>query len=291
MIRRVRIATIQFDHRPITGFDQFAAQVLNYVRLAEDARANLVVFPEFLTAPLAMLDPDWRRWTGPYQELFSALARSTRMTILAGTHLTGRNDLLYNTAYLFLPGGEVFTQDKLHMTPFEVDPLCLGRGDGLTVVDTPVGRVGILVCFDVEFPQPAQVLAEAGVQILLVPSATDDLQGFWRVRHCCHARAVENQVYVVHSALVGGLPSVRYFEHSYGRSALITPCDIPFPPGGIAAEGEYNQGLCVVGEVDLELLDSVRRTGSVLPLTQRRPEAYHVAVPEKRILRVSESAR
>lgn len=288
MNKRVRIATIQFDHRPINGFDQFAAQVLHYVRLAEDAGSHLVVFPEYVTGPLVMLDPDWRRWTGPYQELFSGMARSTRMTILAGTHLTDRAGTLYNTAHLFLPSGQCHTQEKLHMTPCEVDPWCLGRGEGLTVVDTPAGRLGILVCFDVEFPEAAQMVAEAGADIILVPSATDDRQGFWRVRHCCHARAVENQVYVVHSALVGGLPAVRYFEQFYGRSSIITPCDIPFPPGGVAVEGEWNHGLCVVGEVDLELLAQVHRSGSVLPRAERRQAAYRLNVAEKQLQKLSD---
>jgi predicted amidohydrolase len=273
---RVRIATIQFDHRPIGSFDQFAGQVSHYLQLAEDWDCHLAVFPEYLTGPLGALDPDWNRWTEPYKELFSGLAKSTKMTILAGTHLTARGDSLYNTAHLFLPSGELYTQDKLHLTPIEVDPWKLGRGDGLAVFDTPVGRVAILVCFDVEFPEAAQVVAEAGADILLCPSATDDRQGFWRVRHCCHARAVENQVYVVHSALVGGLPEVRYLEQSYGRSGIITPCDVVFPPDGVAVQGEWNQGLCVVGEVDLGLLQRVRASGSVLPRRERRPEAYRL---------------
>ncbi|HYG57345.1 MAG TPA: carbon-nitrogen hydrolase family protein [Symbiobacteriaceae bacterium] len=285
MGKRVRIAAVQFDHRPVTGFDQFAAQVLNFVRLAEDDKCQLMAFPEYLTAPLVALDPDWSRWTGPYQELFSSLARSTRMTILAGTHLTERENQLYNTAHLFLPSGEVFTQEKVHMTPGEGDMFMLERGQGLKVVDTPVGRVAVLVCFDVEFPDAARVVCEAGADILLVPSATGDRAGFWRVRHCCHARAVENQVYVVHSALVGGLPSVRLMEQHWGKSAIITPCDIGFPMQGLAAEGEWNQGLCVVGEVDLGLLDEVRRAGSVLPRAERRPEAYRILVPERSVVK------
>lgn len=280
MHKRVRIATVQFDHRPVTGFDQFAAQVLNFVRLAEDDRAQLMVFPEYLTAPLAALDPDMTRWTGPYQELFAALARSTKMTILAGTHTTEREGKLYNAAHLFLPSGEVFVQEKIHMTPGEAEIWGLDRGEGLVVVDTPVGRVGIAICFDVEFPDTALKVAEAGADILLVPSATGDRAGFWRVRHCCHARAVENQMYVVHSALVGGLPPVRYMEQHWGKSAIMAPCDVPFPPAGLVAEGEWNQGLCVVGEVDLALLDQVRREGSVLPRLERRPEAYRILVSE-----------
>lgn len=285
MSKRVRIASIQFDHRPVAGFDQFAAQVFNYVRLAEDDRCQLVVFPEYLTAPLVALDPDWNRWTGAYRELFSSLAHSTKMTILAGTHLTDRGGKLYNTAHLFLPSGELHTQEKLHMTPGEVEMWGLERGDGLTVVDTPVGRVGIAICFDVEFPDVARVLAEAGVDLLLVPSATADRAGYWRVRYCSQARAVENQVYVVHSALVGGLPAVRYLEQSWGKSGILTPCDIPFAPGGIAAEGEWNQGLCVTADVDLALLEEVRRQGSVLPRLERRPEAYRVLVPGRSVLK------
>jgi len=272
----VRVAAVQFNHHPITGFDQFAAQVQNHVRLAEDAGCDLMVFPEYVTGPLAMLDPDWRRWTEPYKELFQGLARSSKMTILAGSHISEDGDSLRNRAYLFLPAGEIHTQDKIHLTPYEVEPYGLMRGDDLTVVDTPVGRVAILICFDVEFPDCAKLVVEAGADILLVPSATDDRQGFWRVRHCCHARAVENQVYVVHSALVGGLPDVRYFEQSYGRSGIITPCDVPFPPGGIAAQGEWNHGSTVIGEVDLELLERVRKSGSVLPRKESRPEGYRL---------------
>jgi predicted amidohydrolase len=283
--KRVRIASVQFDHRPVTGFDQFAAQVLHYVRLAEDDHCQLMVFPEYLTAPLFGLEQDWNRWTGPYMELFATLARSTNMTMLAGTHMTERGAKLYNTAHLFLPSGEVYTQEKIHMTPGEAEMWGLERGEGLTVVDTPVGRVGMLVCFDSEFPECASVLAEAGADLLLVPSATSDRAGFWRVRHCCQARAVENQVYVVHSALVGGLPNVRWMEAHWGTAAILTPCDVPFPPRGVAAEGEWNQGLCVVGEVDLELLYRVRREGSVLPRLERRPEAYRVLVPEKVVQR------
>lgn len=286
MSKVVRIAAVQFDHRPVTRFDQFVAQVLTYARFAEDSHAHLLVFPEYLTAPLTMLDPDWNRWTGPYQELFNGLARSTKMTILAGTHLAERGGVLYNTAHLFLPNGEMYTQEKLHLTPCEVDPWCLGRGEGLTVVDTPVGRVGINICFDVEFPGAAQTVADAGADILLVPSATDDRQGYWRVRHSCHARAIENQIFVVHSALVGGLPNVRYLEQSYGRSGIITPCDLPFPPAGVAAEGEWNQGLCVVADVDLAALQRVRQSGSVLPRAQRRPEAYRVLVESKGLRKV-----
>ena len=121
----------------------------------------------------------------------------------------------------------------------------------------------------------AWLAAEAGADLILVPSATDDKQGFWRVRYSCHARAIENQVYVVHAALVGSLP-VRFLEQSVGRSGIITPCDLPFPPGGVLADGDWNQGMAVIGEVDLGLLEAVRTGGCVMPRQERRPEAYFI---------------
>jgi predicted amidohydrolase len=276
MQKRVRICAVQYDQQPVSSFEQFADQINQYVAYAVDDKCDLIVFPEFVTMALFAVDPNPNRWTELYRSLGRDLARSSNMLILGGTHVTEREGTRYNTAHLFFPDGQMYTQEKLHLTPCEVEPWRFGRGDDIKVIDTPVGRIAILVCFDSEFPEAALAAAEAGADILLVPAATADRQGFWRVRHCCHARAVENQVYVVHSALVGRLPQVRYMEQYFGTSAIITPCDVPFPPRGVAAEGEWNQGLCVVGEVDLDLLQEVRESGSVLPRMQRRPEAYRV---------------
>lgn len=286
---RVRVSSVQFQLRPITSFDDFAQQVRWAVQVAKDAKAQLLCFPEYLTGALAALthaqrragvqrsaeassDPlgAWGVWTEPYIELFQRLAKTSGMYIVGGTHLVRKEGVWYNTAHLFTPTGEVHTQSKLHLTPYEMDPWTLATGDTIKVFDTPIGRLAILVCFDVEFPEAARTAVDAGAQILLCPSATDDRAGFWRVRHCCMARAVENQVYVVHSALVGNLPTLPGLEQSYGRSAIISPCDIPFPPDGIVAEGEWNQELVITGDVDLQLLDDVRSQDSVTPALCRR---------------------
>lgn len=217
----------------------------------------------------------WADWTEAYLELFAETARGSGLYILGGTHLVTDGAAWYNQAHLFDPAGNVYTQRKLHLTPYEAAPWRLTAGDDLTVFDTPIGRLAVLVCFDIEFPEAARAAADAGAQILLCPSATDDRAGFWRVRYCAMARAVENQVYVVHAALVGNLPTVAGLEQSYGRSAVIAPCDLPFPPDGIVVQGEWNQPLVVTGDVDLELLDAVRTGGSVTPHRYRRP-AYPV---------------
>lgn len=275
---RVRISAVQFEHRPLRGFDDFAGQVRRDVGLAADLGSRLVCFPEYMTGSLLTIPgaetegpAAWDRWTEPYLELFSGLARSTGMYILGGTHLVRDGDRLYNTAHLFDPRGGVATQRKLHLTPCEVNPWALGTGDSLRVWETEIGRLAVLICYDVEFPEAVRAAADAGADIVLCPSATDDRAGFWRVRYCCHARAVENQIYVVHSALVGGLPGVRYLEQSYGRSGILSPCDVPFARDGVVCDGEWNQSLVVTGEVDLGLLAQVREAGSVTPRLSRHP--------------------
>lgn len=289
---RVRISSVQFHQRPVTSFADFAQQIRWAVQIAKDAGAQLLCFPEYVTGPLAGLSHTERRsgtgniersnvplhswgvWTEAYIELFRGLAQRSRMYIVGGTHLVHEDNVWYNTAHLFAPSGDIYTQRKLHLTPYESAPWALGAGENISVFDTPIGRLAILVCFDVEFPEAARVAVDAGAQILICPSATDDRAGFWRVRHCCMARAVENQVYVVHSALVGNLPTLPGLEQSYGRSAIISPCDIPFPPDGIVAQGEWNQELVITGDVDFGLLDDVRSQGSVTPALCRRA-SYH----------------
>ncbi|BDG61211.1 carbon-nitrogen hydrolase family protein [Caldinitratiruptor microaerophilus] len=280
---RVRIAAVQFAHRPLNDFEEFARQVRTDVTLARDYDSQLVVFPEYLTGALLTIPGSgegmaaWHRWTGPYVDLFSSLARETGTWILAGTHLTPQGERTTNTAHLFDPAGGVHTQSKLHLTPCEVDPWELAAGEAVHVFDTPLGRLAVLVCYDIEFPEAARAAAEAGADILLCPAATDDRSGYWRVRYSCHARAVENQVFVVLAPLVGGA-HVRFLEQGYGRAAILSPCDVPFPRDGVVAEGEWNQHLVVIGDVDLGLLAEIRERGSVTPRLSRRPEYRCVPV-------------
>ena len=283
MSMRVTVSAVQFGHRPLSSFEEFAAQVEGHVALAKDFGSQLICFPEYMTAALLSIDGDdaldlerWDRWTGPYVQLMQELSRRFGLFILGGTHLAREGERHYNTAYLFGPTGEVVTQRKLHLTPCEIDPWRLATDDVVRVIETPIGKLAILVCFDIEFPEAVRAAVDGGADIILCPSATDDRAGFYRVRYCALARAVENQVYVVHSALVGRLPRVRFFEQSYGRSAVISPCDVPFARDGIVAEGEWNQDLVVTGVIDLERLQEVRTAGSVTPRLVRRA-SYPVA--------------
>jgi len=281
--RRVRIAAVQYLLRPIASFDDFAHQVEFFVRSAKDYKAHFLLFPEFFTMQLlsyikepapALAVRRLARMAPEYEALFTRLAQETGIYIIGGTHPIFQRGKVFNAAHLFTPNGQVFRQKKVHLTPTESGPYQLSRGHGLYLYHTDFGNIAILVCYDVEFPEVARVMAEAGAEILFVPSCTDGREGFCRVRYCAQARAIENQVYVAMTGTVGNLPLVPYMNTNYGQAAILTPSDYFFARDGIAAEGTINQEQMIVADVDLDLLDEQRVNGSVIPLQDLIKDAY-----------------
>jgi predicted amidohydrolase/GNAT superfamily N-acetyltransferase len=281
--RRVRIAAMQYLLRPIRSFEEFATQVEFFVRSAHEYGSHFVLFPEYFTmqllsylrepAParavrrLAEVAPD-------YEALFRRLAVDNRLYIIAGTHPIIQEGQLFNAAHLFTPNGRVFRQKKVHLTATEKVAYQMSRGHGFYLYDTDFGKIAILVCYDVEFPEAARVLAESGARIIFVPSCTDERQGYCRVRYCAQARASENQIYVATAGTVGNLPDVPHMATHYGQAAILTPSDYFFARDGIAAEGTVNQEQMVISDVDLELLEEQRINGTVLPLNDLIKDAY-----------------
>jgi predicted amidohydrolase/GNAT superfamily N-acetyltransferase len=281
--RRVRIAAVQYLLRPIASFEDFARQVEFFVHTARDYKANFILFPEFFTMQLlsyinepapALAVRRLARLAPAYEALFMRLAKETGIYIIGGTHPVIQRGKVFNAAHLFTPNGQVFRQKKVHLTPTESGPYQLSRGHGLYVYHTDFGNIAILICYDVEFPEVARVMAEAGAEILFVPSCTDSREGFCRVRYCSQARAIENQVYVAVAGTVGNLPLVPYMAANYGQAAILTPSDYSFARDGIAAEGTINQEQMIVADVDLDLLDEQRVNGSVIPLQDLIKDAY-----------------
>jgi predicted amidohydrolase/GNAT superfamily N-acetyltransferase len=280
---RVRIAAFQYLLRPIHCFEDFATQVEFFVRSAQEYRCQFALFPEYFSMQLLsyLREPAPARavrrlaqLTSEYETLFKRLAKESGLYIIAGTHPVIQQGELFNAAHLFTPNGLVFRQKKVHLTQTEKGPYQMSRGHGFYVYHTDYGRVAILVCYDVEFPEAARVLAEAGAQIIFVPSCTDERQGFCRVRYCAQARASENQIYVAMAGTVGNLPEVPCMATHYGQSAILTPSDYFFARDGIAAEGTVNQEQMVIADVDLHLLEEQRINGTVLPLNDLIRDAY-----------------
>lgn len=283
---KVRIAAVQYLLRSINDWDGFENQVRFVMKAAGDYRPNFVMLPEIFTSQLLsyMDTTDLRaavrslhEYTPRYVALMQELARRWAVYLIGGSHPTLRNGELYNTAYLFTPEGDVYEQDKLHRTRWEREKWDTSAGSELKVFRTRYGVIGILICYDVEFPELARRMCEAEVDILMVPSSTDDRQGFWRVRYCCHARAIENQVYVAMTSTVGNLPVEGLGLH-YGQASIITPSDFPFARDGIAAEGVVNMEQIVIADVDLAALAGNRINGTTIPLYDKRTELYGNAV-------------
>lgn len=280
---RVRIAAIQYELRTISRFEDFANKVAFFARSAHEYRCQFLLFPEYFTMPLlsylqeaapgravrrlAQLAPD-------FEALFRRLATENGLYIIAGTHPVIQEGRLFNAAHLFTPHGRVFRQKKVHLTPTERGPYQMDRGHGFYVYHTDYADIAILVCYDVEFPEAARAVAEAGAEILFVPSCTDDRQGYCRVRYCAQSRAIENQIYVALTGTIGNLAEVPHMSTNYGQAAILTPSDYHFARDGVAAEGTLNQEQMIVSDVDLALLHEQRIHGSVIPLNDLIKDAY-----------------
>ncbi|PLR68705.1 carbon-nitrogen hydrolase family protein [Bacillus sp. UMB0893] len=280
---QLRVSAVQYDLHTINSFGEFADQVEHYMKTAEEFGSDFVLFPEFFTTQLmsigdaegnALTINDLPDFTDQYRELFMNLAKKTGMHIIGGTHVIKREDRLYNVAHLFYPDGRVAEQAKLHITPTEVYEWNMTPGDDLEVFETEKGTIAMLTCYDIEFPEIVRIAKAKGADVIFCPSCTDDRHGFHRVRYTSHARAIENQVYVVTTGTVGSLPTVDFMRGNFGQAAVITPNDVPFPPKGLAAEGEINQPMIVTADLDLELLYKVRASGSVTTWRDRRTDLY-----------------
>jgi predicted amidohydrolase len=286
---RIRVASLQYFIRPVQSFEQFRDQVGGLVETAADYKCHLLVFPEYFTVQLLTLGDvkrpiseqirDLAKQAPRFIEMMSGLARRSKLYIAAGSipALGDGDEPVYNQCFFFGPQGDYGMQGKLHVTRFESEDWRVSPHSSLKVFETNFGKVAVAICYDVEFPEIARVAARQDAHILIVPSCTDDRQGFLRVRYCAHARAVENQMYVIHSSTVGSLPMVPAVSLNYGQAAILTPSDFAFSRDGILAEGNFNQEMMVIGELGLKTIADSRSTATVLPLRDSQSTAELIA--------------
>ncbi len=277
-MERIRVASLQYFIRPVQTFEQFRDQVSALVETAVDYKCELLVFPEYFTVQLLTLGNlkrpireqilDLARQVPRYVELFTNLARQYRIYIVAGTIpvLDEKTNTVHNESHFFSPSGQYGIQGKMNMTRFESEEWDVAPRHTLKIFETGFGKVAIAICYDIEFPEIARAAARQDAQIIVVPSCTDDRQGFLRVRYCAHARAIENQIYVIQSSTVGSLPMVPAVSLNYGQASILTPSDFSFSRDGILAEGTINQEMMVIGELNLKTIQEGREMGTVLPL-------------------------
>jgi predicted amidohydrolase/GNAT superfamily N-acetyltransferase len=284
-VRKIRVACVQYKMRRTKSFADFARQVEYFVDVAADYEADFVLLPEFFSVQLlSHLDARTpqegiRRLAALGDKFIAAMSRLARkydVTIIAGSHPVKVDGKLLNRCHVCLPGGQVHHQDKLHITPNERRWWGISGGRELHAIETPAAKIGVLICYDSEFPEAARHLADAGAEIIFVPFCTDNRQGYLRVRYCAQARAIENQVYVALAGNVGNLPDVPNMDIQYAQAAVLTPSDFAFARDGIAAEAEANEETLLICDLDLDDLTHARNSGTVTPRLDRRPDLFKI---------------
>ncbi|HPF38806.1 MAG TPA: GNAT family N-acetyltransferase [Phycisphaerae bacterium] len=281
----VRLSLVQYGMRTIDDFEDFATQCEFFVDTASDCGADFIVFPELITTQLLSIIRDLRpglaarklaEYTPQYVELFTRLAMKYSVNIVGGSQFVIEDDHLYNVSFLFHRNGGIGRQYKIHVTPSERKWWGVSGGNKVEVFDTDRGKVAILICYDIEFPELARIATGLGARIIFVPFNTDDRYSYLRVRHCSQARAIENEVYVATAGCTGNLPFVDNADVHYAQSGIYTPSDFAFARDAIAAESGENVETIVVHDVDLEAVRRLRADGTVTMWKDRRTDLFRV---------------
>jgi len=281
----VRLGLIQWQMRPYEKMDELIQHAEYFIDAVSGYRADFAVFPEFFNAPLMaennhLSEPEAIRelakHTKDLVQRFTEFSISYNINIIAGSMPEVRDGELYNVGYLCRRDGSVESYEKIHVTPDEVKAWGMKGGKKLEVFDTDCGKIGVLICYDSEFPELSRLLADDGMDILFVPFLTDTQNGYSRVRNCCQARAIENECYVAIAGSVGNLPNVHNMDIQYAQSMIFTPCDFAFPSNGIKAEATPNTEMILIADVDVDLLRELNQVGSVRNMKDRRKDIFEL---------------
>lgn len=281
----VRIGLVQWQMRSLKTFEMLCEQIEFFMDTVAGYKSDFILFPELFNAPLmsefnnqsqAEAIRSLTYYTELLRDKFINYAITFNVNIITGSMPFIRKGQLYNVGYLCRRDGSIERYTKIHVTPNEVNAWGIIGGNRLRVYDTDAGKIGILVCYDVEFPELARLLALQGMEILFVPFLTDTQNAFTRVRCCAQARAIENECFVAIAGCVGNLPKVHNMDIQYAQSAVFTPADFAFPTNGIKAEATPNSEAVLIADLELDLLRKTRMHGSVHNLLDRRTDVYEL---------------
>jgi len=279
----VRVGLVQWQMRRYRDLDELMDQAEFFLDSISGYHSDFALFPEFFNAPLMsayneLSESDAIRklasFTDEIVERFAQLAMTYNINIITGSMPKIVNDKLRNVGFLCHRDGRLDQFEKLHVTPDEERVWGMEGGEAIQSFDTDCGKVGVLICYDVEFPELSRLLAEDGMDILFVPFLTDTQNGYSRVRNTAQARAIENECYVVIAGSVGNLPKVSNMDIQFAQSMVFTPCDFAFPSTGTKAEATPNTEMILVVDLDIDLLRELNEFGSVRNLKDRRLDLY-----------------
>ncbi len=273
---KIKVAVAQYDISFFSNWSEFIDKLTHWVKSAADHGAKLLVLPEYgsMELPSLLGEKVYKDLNGQlhsmqalypeWHELHTLLANKFDVMLLASSYPVLQSDGSYrNRANLYGPDGLIGFQDKLIMTRFENEQWLVHPGNEINVLETDIGKIGINICYDSEFPLIAHQQVAAGANILLVPSCTDTEAGFHRVRIGCQARALENQCYVLQSPTFGTADWSEAVDINTGRASIYTPVDYGFPDNGILVEGSKEKAEWIYAELDLDMIERIRVEGQV----------------------------
>ena len=281
----VRLGLIQWQMRLYASLTELMQQAEYFVDAVSAYRSDFALFPEFFNAPLMAENNhlteseairELAKHTPEIVQKFTEFAISYNINIITGSMPEIKDGLLYNVGYICKRDGTQDRYEKLHVTPDEAKVWGLQGGNVLKTFDTDCGKIGVLICYDSEFPELSRILADEGMDILFIPFLTDTQNGYSRVRNCAQARAIENECYVAIAGSVGNLPKVHNMDIQFAQSMVFTPCDFSFPVNGIKAEATTNTEMILIADVDIDLLRELNQFGSVRNLRDRRTDLFEL---------------
>lgn len=282
----IRLGLVQWQMRPLANIEALFEQCEFFIDVVSGYGSDFALFPELFIAPLMadfnhMSESDAIReiakYCDPIRTRFQEFAISYNINIITGSMPYMENGNLYNVGFLCKRDGTSEMYTKVHITPNEVLYWGMKGGSEIKTFDTDCGKIGIMICYDVEFPELSRLMADEGMEILFVPFLTDTQNGYTRVKHCAQARAIENECYVAIAGCVGNLPKVNNMDIQYAQTAVFTPSDFAFPSNGIKAEATPNTEMTLIADIDLDLLKKLHEHGSVRILKDRRHDLYKIS--------------
>jgi predicted amidohydrolase len=271
----VKLALAQYPISRFADFAHWQAHVADWVARAANDGATLLSFPEYGGMELTSLLPEalqkdlrgqipaLEKFHADFVSTWAALAHKHGVFIQAPSLPVAADGKTHNRVYLFAPSGKTEYQDKRQKTRFEEEQWDLAGGGALKIFDIGETRIGIAICYDIEFPLIAHAMSEAGADLILAPSCTDTPAGANRVHVGARARALENQVYVAVAPTVGEAPWSPAVDVNTGWAALYASPDRGFPDDGILARGELNRPGWVMAELDFARLEAARDRAQV----------------------------
>lgn len=285
----MKLGLLQYRVERLSGLDAFTRKLDRLVAEGVRGGGELLVLPEYACMEVASVFTDS---PDPAAELAAATAHAesilaamrdaairNKVWLQPGSLPWRSGDHVRNRAPLIAPDGRIVFQDKRVMTRFERESWGVDPGDDPAVFATPWGKIGIAICYDLEFPSLVRAQIEAGAWLILAPSCTDTMHGFNRVRLAARARALENQCYVAIAPTVGDAPWSATLDVNRGYAAVYGPVDRGFPDDGVLARGALDQAQWLFADLDPARLEAVRADGGV-----RNHRDWPPAPPACRIL-------